>query len=168
MVRPGARGTRIQLYGKITDSQGLPVEGVCVEIRQSNPAPSRRFSGWGRTTTDGRGVFRFWTLQPECGKRTSWVQSDDAIEIVLLARALDEPVFTRAYFETDPDVDADPLPGTLPSRREPAALIARAEGEHGWRVDISLPVDRGDAAHGAGRPGASARRGGGGALERSA
>jgi protocatechuate 3,4-dioxygenase beta subunit len=166
MVRPGARGTRIQLYGRITDSQGVPAEGVCVEIRQNNPAPTRRFSGWGRATTDGRGMFRFWTLLPEWGRRAD-KDTGDAIEIVLLARALDEPIFTRVYFETRPDVDADRHPGTLPGRREPAALIARAEGEHGWRVDITLPVDRGDTALGAGRTGASARRGGGGALERS-
>jgi protocatechuate 3,4-dioxygenase beta subunit len=177
MVRPGARGTRIQLYGKVTDLRGDPIEGVCIEIRQQNPAPSRRFSGWGRATTDGRGVFRFWTLQPESGKRGNGAAgacaetipsgSAEPIEMVVLARGLDEPLFACAYFDDGLGVDVDLHPGTLSVRQAPAALVARAEGENGWRVDITLPVDGENPAHGGGRLGPPARRGGG-PLERFA
>src|SRR5262249_30669754 len=73
-----ARGTVIHLGGRGLDTAGQPVSGARVEIWQcdangryhyvrderAGPPPDEDFQGYGQTTTDGTGSYRFVTIRP--------------------------------------------------------------------------------------------------------
>jgi protocatechuate 3,4-dioxygenase, beta subunit len=76
-VPQGAKGTITHVYGTVRDAQGRAVPGARVEIWQCNAfgkyhdARDRRvmpidpgFQGFGTTTADGEGRWRFRTIRP--------------------------------------------------------------------------------------------------------
>jgi protocatechuate 3,4-dioxygenase beta subunit len=71
-----ASGTLLHLAGRVLDPEGRPVRGIRVEIWQCDAfgvyhhARDRRgpadanFQGFGRTTVDDQGAYRFRTIEP--------------------------------------------------------------------------------------------------------
>lgn len=70
-----ASGDALDFAGRVLDASGAPVAGAVVEIWQCNafgayhhPGDGGRldphFQGWGKTTTDAQGRYRFRTIRP--------------------------------------------------------------------------------------------------------
>lgn len=140
LTRFGAEGERILLTGRVTDGDGAPVTDGCVEIWQASPAASDTFPGFGRAATDKEGRFRFTTVKPGPmpGPGRGNVQQAPHIAINILARGILTRLVTRAYFESEPLNETDPILSLVedPARRR--TLIARHEGPGMWRLDIRL------------------------------
>ncbi|MFG2088975.1 MULTISPECIES: protocatechuate 3,4-dioxygenase subunit alpha [unclassified Spirillospora] len=148
-VVPGWRPDAIDVRGRVLDGAGEPVPDALLEIWQADEAgeiPRRPggivrnghdFSGFGRCATDGDGGYWFTTVKPGAvGGAAPY------IAVLVFARGLLKPVFTRLYFpEDEPAHAADPLLGAVPAGRR-ATLIAEREGERGYRFDIHLQGER--------------------------
>ena len=124
LTRLGASGTAIALTGTVTDGDGALVSDACIEIWQATPERSAVFPGWGRCATDASGGYRFTTLAPD--------PAAPCLSVMIFARGLVKPLWTRVYFADT----GDALLASLPDARR-ATLLARAEAET-WRWDIRL------------------------------
>ena len=127
LTRFGAPGRRLALTGHVLDGSGAPVGDACIEIWQATPPASPGFPGWGRCATDTHGAFGFVTLAPDAGA--------PYLSVLVFARGLLKPLWTRVYFADTGDALLAALP---PARR--ATLLARAEPAS-WRWDIRLQGD---------------------------
>ena len=78
LTRHSATGERIELVGRVFDGDGTPVIDACVELWQPGV-------GWGRCATGLDGAFAFRTV------------AAPAIAVMVLARGLLKPVWTRVY-----------------------------------------------------------------------
>ncbi|WP_179379393.1 protocatechuate 3,4-dioxygenase subunit alpha [Jannaschia marina] len=136
MVGDGAEGTRMVLTGEIRDGSGAAVTDALVEMWQADaaghcPARDPAFTGWGRTTCDTAGRFRFETLRPgaldgQAPHVTLWIA----------ARGIGLALQTRVYFPDAPENATDPVLSRVPeSRRD--TLIAAATPE-GYNIKITL------------------------------
>ena len=109
-----ARGPAIWLDGEVTDPDGRAVRGAVVEIWQCDhagvyhhPADHGRadpaFQGFGRTTVDAQGQYRFRTLRPApYSGRTPHIH----VKVKLGTREL---LTTQVYVEGDPRNERDTL-----------------------------------------------------------
>ncbi len=138
LTRFGGTGERIVLTGVISDGDGLPVADACVEIWQSSPAISDRFSGFGRCATDAEGRFRFVTVKPGPVPGRGNTQQAPHVAIWILARGLMRGLATRAYFRGEALNETDPLLASIEDEARRSSLLARAEGPGAWRLDIRL------------------------------
>jgi protocatechuate 3,4-dioxygenase alpha subunit len=109
LLRHGAAGDRIELVGRVTDGDGAAVADACIELWQPGV-------GWGRCATGADGGFAFTTI------------AAPVIAVMVLARGLLKPLWTRVYF-------ADPGDEFPADRRH--TLVARREGA-AWRWNIRL------------------------------
>jgi protocatechuate 3,4-dioxygenase alpha subunit len=145
-VVPGWQPGAITIRGRVLDGAGDPVPDALIEIRQADgsgevparPGGLRRaghgFSGFGRCASDADGGFFFSTVKPGA------VGGEDApyISVLLFARGLLTPVFTRLYFPEDAEAHAtDPLLNEVPEDRR-GTLIAKREADGTYRFDIRL------------------------------
>jgi protocatechuate 3,4-dioxygenase alpha subunit len=137
LTRFGAAGERITLEGRVLDGDGEPVADGAVEIFQADPPPSPTFPGIGRARVDAEGWFRFITLKPGPvrGRGNAWQAPH--LGLILHARGILRPLFSRLYFAGDPRNETDPLLSSLPAERR-RTLIASPAGEGRWRLDIRL------------------------------
>ncbi|HEY8479059.1 MAG TPA: protocatechuate 3,4-dioxygenase subunit alpha [Spirillospora sp.] len=148
-VVPGWRPDAIEVRGRVLDGAGDPVPDALVEIWQAdengkiprNPGGIVReghdFSGFGRCGTDAAGGYWFTTVKPGAvGEGAPY------IAVLVFARGLLKPVFTRLYFPEDEAAHAsDPLLAAVPADRR-ATLVAEREGERRYRFDIRLQGER--------------------------
>jgi protocatechuate 3,4-dioxygenase, alpha subunit len=141
----------IRISGVLLDGVGDPVPDGMIEIWQANaagryahPADNReeipveeRFTGFGRSATDGTGRFAFVTVKPG---RVPWVDGRPQAPHLLVgvfARGLLKRVATRMYFPDEEATNAeDPVLVGLGSD-ERATLVARAD-DGALRFDIVL------------------------------
>jgi protocatechuate 3,4-dioxygenase alpha subunit len=137
LTRFGAEGERITLEGRVLDGDGAPVADAAVEIFQADPAPSASFPGLGRARVDAEGRFRFVTIKPGPvqGRGNAWQAPH--VAIIIHARGILRPLFTRLYFQDDPRNETDPLLASLPPERR-RTLIAAPAGAGRWQFDIRL------------------------------
>jgi protocatechuate 3,4-dioxygenase, alpha subunit len=128
----------ITLRGVLRDGDGLAFPEACVESWQSDPKAGEAFPGFGRSATDGDGMFRFRSLKPRPVPGQGNTLQAPHIAICVLARGLMRGLVTRAYFEGEKLNDTDPLLGSIedPARRQ--TMIARPDGPGCWRMDIRL------------------------------
>ncbi|TCZ53638.1 protocatechuate 3,4-dioxygenase subunit alpha [Roseicella aquatilis] len=138
LTRFGAEGERIEVTGRITDGEGLPVADAAVEIWQASPAADARFPGHGRAATDPDGRFRFVTLKPGPVPGPGNQTQAPHLSVVLLARGLLTALRTRVYFAGEPLNETDPLLSAIEDSAERATLIARPAGPGAWTLDIRL------------------------------
>jgi protocatechuate 3,4-dioxygenase alpha subunit len=132
LTRFGASGERIELTGRVSDGLGAPVDDACVEIWQASPPAGDVFPGWGRAATDAQGQFRFLTVKP-----AAIAGEAPHISIVVMARGLLKPLWTRCYFDGDPLNDRDPLLRSIADAARRQTLLARGDGGR-LRFDIRL------------------------------
>ena len=93
------------LTGVVYDGDGAPIVDACIEVWQPG-------IGWGRCATDARGAYRFVVIEAP------------VIAVIVLARGLLKPLWTRCYFD-EPDIAGA------------ETLRARVDGDL-WRWDIRL------------------------------
>ncbi|GGQ37092.1 protocatechuate 3,4-dioxygenase alpha subunit [Actinomadura coerulea] len=147
-VVPPWRPDAIQVRGRVLDGAGQPVPDALLETWQADgngeiprcPGGIVRaghgFSGFGRCGTDAEGGFWFSTVKPGAVG-----ESAPYIAVLVFARGLLKPVFTRMYFPEDAAAHAaDPLLGAVPRERR-ATLVAEREGEREYRFDVRLQGD---------------------------
>ncbi|MFI0449925.1 protocatechuate 3,4-dioxygenase subunit alpha [Actinomadura sp. 6N118] len=143
----GARGDAVRVHGRVYDGAGAPIPDALVEIWQADetgtiprrPGGLRRsvggFSGFGRCPTGPDGSYWFTTVKPgPVGAGAPY------LAVLVFARGLLKPVFTRLYFPED-DHDGDPLMSEVPAVRRDT-LIAEREGDGSYRFDIHLQGER--------------------------
>jgi protocatechuate 3,4-dioxygenase alpha subunit len=147
LVRPYSPGS-VLLAGSVIDGLGDPVPDALVEIWQADAdgtVPTAggalqrddlRFSGFGRSATDGSGRYHFWTREPGAvGGAAAF------FAVVVFSRGLLERLHTRIYVPGDEQaLAADPLLASL-SPDERATLVARREGDGRLEHDIRLQGD---------------------------
>jgi len=117
-------GERIEVLGRVLDSDGRPVTNTLVEVWQANAAGRYRhsadrhaapldpnFTGVGRCLTDGEGRYRFVTIKPGAypwrNHRNAWRPAH--IHFSLFGRAFTQRLVTQMYFPGDPLLGQDPI-----------------------------------------------------------
>ncbi|GGV28531.1 protocatechuate 3,4-dioxygenase subunit alpha [Actinomadura cremea] len=148
-VVPDWRPDAVRVRGTVSDGAGEPVPDALVEIWQAdeNGEVPRRpggrvrdghdFSGFGRCATDPAGGYWFSTVKPGAvGRHAPY------IAVLVFARGLLKPVFTRLYFPEDEAAHAaDPLLAKVPDARR-GTLVAARTGEREYRFDIRMQGER--------------------------
>ena len=144
LVPPGSANA-IWLHGTVTDGNGAPVPDALIELWQAGGdgevvqragslrRDGRTFTGWGRSSTDDAGEYRFSTVRPgDPGTGAPF------FHLTVFARGLMHRLFTRAYLPESLRSDR-PLDGLLgavdPARRR--TLVADQD-EAGYCFDIVL------------------------------
>jgi protocatechuate 3,4-dioxygenase alpha subunit len=148
-VAPEWRHDSVMIRGQVLDGAGVPLPDALVEIWQPDGAGTvsrsvgalRRagahFSGFGRCPTDQAGGFFFSTVKP--GSLNDGTAP--YIALLVLARGLLRPIFTRIYFPGEEANATDPVLSQVdPARRD--TLIARPDGERAYRFDVRLQGDQ--------------------------
>jgi protocatechuate 3,4-dioxygenase alpha subunit len=144
-------GEVIEVYGLVTDGDGMPIDDAMIEIWQANaagryasPADPRTdlpldkdFVGFGRGATNLEGVYRFRTIRP--GRVPGPGNSLQAphLAVSVMGRGLLKRLATRLYFDDAGENDEDPILALVPEARR-STLIARKEAPGVYRFDIVL------------------------------
>jgi protocatechuate 3,4-dioxygenase beta subunit len=161
-------GERIEVAGRVVDTDGRPVAGQLVEIWQANaagryrhqrdqhPAPlDPNFTGTGRCLTDPDGGYRFVTIKPGPYPWRNHVNAwrPAHIHFSLFGTAFTHRLVTQMYFPGDPLFPLDPIFNSVRDARARDLMIATydhdltvPETRTGYRWDIVLgatPVEDG-------------------------
>ena len=136
-----AQGEVLYLMGQVLNIKGKPVKGVEVEIWQANsagrydhpsdpnPAPvDPNFQGYGVTTTDAEGRYRFKTIKPGGYPVITGWDRPPHVHFQLTGRA--DRVVTQMWFPGDPLNGQDRLFTMLPPPAQ-RLLTARLEPPSG-------------------------------------
>jgi protocatechuate 3,4-dioxygenase, alpha subunit len=150
LAREDTKGERVRLRIRVVDGDGQPVPDALIEIwhadadgiyvRPSDPTQTLAppaFCGFGRLSSDRDGVCQFETIRP--GNVVDADQRFQAshINVCVFARGLLRQLYTRVYFERDPDLDRDVILAQVPPERR-SSLTARHSGGEDWSFDIRL------------------------------
>lgn len=140
-----ARGEPIEIHGRVLQEDGAPLNNLIVEIWQADaggiyghPADPRikeadpDFLGWGRTTTDPDGAYRFRSVLP--GARPPRARH---VNFQLMFSGMMRVLPTVMYFEGQAGNEADPVLAAVPAARR-ALLVAKRESAGLYRFDIRL------------------------------
>jgi protocatechuate 3,4-dioxygenase alpha subunit len=145
LVTEDAVGEPIVVVGRILDGDGVPVPDAMIEIWQADGAgryPSKgvaantAFKGFGRSETRDGG-FRFRTVKPGHVPGSDSKEQAPHINVSVFARGVLRRMFTRIYFEGEPENDNDPVLRVVPADRR-STLIARRDGTARFVFDIRL------------------------------
>ena len=132
-------GERINITGRVLDSDGAPVANTLVEIWQANsagryideadqhPAPlDPNFTGAGRCLTDSDGRYRFVTVKPGPypwrNHLNAWRPAH--IHFSVFGPEVGSRLVTQMYFPGDPLIPSDPILSSIADERGRAMLIA--------------------------------------------
>ena len=161
-----AIGERINVSGRVLDTEGRPIRNALVEVWQANacgryrhqvddhPAPlDPNFSGAGRCLTGDDGTYRFVTVKPG---PYPWGNHDNAwrpshIHFSVFGRAFTERVVTQMYFPGDPLFPYDPIYTSVRDPRARELMVSRfdlATTEPEWALGFKWDIilGRGDGA----------------------
>ena len=150
LAPPDVAGEHIALALTLHDVDGAVIPDGMLEIWQANshgryalPEDRRNlpldanFDGFGRASTDTKGVARFTTVRPG---RVPWPEGGmqaPHINISIFARGVLNRLATRLYFEGDPALPEDPVLNLIePARR--ATLIAKRDPTGLWHLPIHI------------------------------
>lgn len=148
LARPGVKGERVVIQGRLVDGHGAGVSDGVIEIWQANAAgkyahPDDRqdkplakgFRGFGRIPTDARGRFRFSTVKPGRVPGPGGMLQAPHLNVTVFMRGLLKQLSTRIYFPDDPGNAEDPILKRVPAARR-ATLIAtrRRKGALQWNI----------------------------------
>ena len=149
-------GSRIKVFGRVTDSDGNPVRNKLVEIWQANAsggyidslditgfALDPNFIGAGRCLTDADGNYSFMTIRP--GPYPAFYANGDQgwraahIHISLFGEGYGSRLVTQLYFEGDPLLKQDRMALSIPDPRGREALIAKLDLEQSLSLSFGPP-----------------------------
>ena len=135
-------GSRIVVYGRITDHDGRPVKHSLIEIWQANAAGGYidsldrcglaldpNFKGSGRCLTDEQGRFRFVSIRPGAYPAPyapgiiGWRASH--IHFSIFGPSFGSRLVTQMYFEGDPLLGQDRMLQGVPDPRGRDRLVAK-------------------------------------------
>ncbi len=133
IVTPETIGRRIKIEGRIYDGDRRPIEDALIEIWQANAAGRYRhphdrrvdapideaFSGFGRCAVDFHdGSYSFLTVEPGPVPHPDGSWQAPHVSLVVQARGMLRPVFTRMYFADEDAANAtDPVLALVPPER---------------------------------------------------
>lgn len=144
-------GEVIELSGHVIDGAGAPVPDAMLEIWQANAAGRYRshddlredvpldphFVGFGRSSTDQEGMYRFRTVLPGRVPGPGGVFQAPHLAVSVFARGVLKRLATRIYFAGTGGLEDDAILACVPPGRR-ATLIAQPDGAGRWRHDIVL------------------------------
>lgn len=160
LVTSATAGQQVVIVGTLLDGDRAPIEDGLVEVWQANAAGRYRhplddrdevalddtFTGFGRSKTRFEdGTFRFRTVRPGPVPGPDAGMQAPHVNVIVQARGMLNPSFTRLYFPEDTDAHADDLVlSSVPEDRR-ATLIALRDGEEGgvprYRFDVRFQGD---------------------------
>jgi len=147
LVQEKTAGERINLTGRLLDGDGVPVSDGVVEIWQADAngiynhnkdarqsGADGAFFGYGRSGTNGEGVYSFRTIRPGVVDGMT-----PHVNVRILMRGLLLHVVTRLYF-SDEDNSADPILNNVPKERRHTLIAQRDErdGTPLYRLDFRM------------------------------
>lgn len=149
---------RIVIEGRIFDGEGAHIEDALLEIWQAAPsgrynhpddtrdlATEDEFTGFGRATSDfDTGEFRFETLKPGPVPDAEGEDQAPHISLVVQARGMLIPFFTRIYFSDENEANTNDLVlRGVPSSRRETIIAELQEGSDPptYRFDIHMQGD---------------------------
>lgn len=145
------QGEVIELAGCVYDGQGTPVADAMIEIWQANAAGryassddardelplDPHFIGFGRSSTDNAGVYRFRTIRPGRVPGPGNTLQAPHLAVSVFGRGLLKRLATRIYFADGEGNETDPILSLVPEERR-HTLIARRKADGSWWLDIVL------------------------------
>ncbi len=144
LVAQDYRGA-ILLAGTVFDGAGNPVPDAMVEIWQADdngkfpPETSESWMGFARRLTDIGGQYRIRTVKPGPVPGSSGELQAPHIFMVVFARGLLKPVFTRIYFADESGANAtDPLLNAIEDSVARSTLFASVKSEGTYEFDVRL------------------------------
>jgi protocatechuate 3,4-dioxygenase alpha subunit len=159
LAGPAAPGERIRIEGTVLDGDRNHIEDAIIEIWQANAAGRYRhpqdrrddialddgFSGFGRAISDFQtGGFWFETVKPGPVPDREGEMQAPHISVIVQARGMLNPSFTRIYFSDEPDANARDLVLTaVPERRRDTivAQLVDATGPKRYHIDLKFQGD---------------------------
>lgn len=142
-ARGTARGTPINVVGRILDRRGNPVRGAAIELWQANAvgrydhpgdnqsagAVDPNFQGYALLITDRAGNFKFRTIRPGAYKSPVGLRTP---HLHLIVKGRSERLVTQMYFPGEPLNASDSLlKNASPRESVIARHIARLSGDPG-------------------------------------
>jgi protocatechuate 3,4-dioxygenase beta subunit len=151
-------GQRIQVSGRLLDSDGRPIPNALVEVWQANaagryqhrnddwPAPlDPNFTGAGRCLTDSDGGYRFVTIKPGAypwkNHANAWRPAH--IHFSLFGRAFTQRLVTQMYFPNDPLLSEDPIFNSVPDRDARERMVSSFDWdttEDHWQLGFKWDI----------------------------
>jgi protocatechuate 3,4-dioxygenase alpha subunit len=156
LVRPGARGLRMEFSGHVIDGDGAIVPDALVEIWQADadgihqhPSDPRsaqadpHFFGFGRSDTTHAGqTFRFETIKPGRVPGPDGILQAPHFNLRIFSRGLLTHLQTRVYFADEPDANGtDIVLNRVPLARRATLLTTRSNEPSSipvYRLDLVL------------------------------
>jgi protocatechuate 3,4-dioxygenase alpha subunit len=149
----GQAAEQVVITGQVLDGERHFVEDALLEIWQANPAGRYNhpddvrdlpidptFTGFARASTDFHtGVFRFESVKPGRVPDAEGAFQAPHIALIVQARGMLNPVFTRIYFSDEEEANADDLLlRGLPADRRQTLIAALTEGTQPkeYRFDV--------------------------------
>ncbi|MEX2654097.1 MAG: protocatechuate 3,4-dioxygenase subunit alpha [Acidimicrobiia bacterium] len=149
---------RVVISGRIFDGDGIHVEDALVETWQANPAGRYRhpddisdrsldedFTGFARAKTEFEtGVYRVETVKPGRVPDPEGEPQSPHISMIIQARGMLNPLFTRLYFSDEPDAnDHDMVLASVPAERRSTLIAQLVSGSDPkeYRFDVRLQGD---------------------------
>lgn len=148
------QGEVIEVAGCVHDGNGAAVPDAMIEIWQANSAGryasiddardelplDPHFVGFGRSSTDIEGVYRFRTIRPGRVPGPGNTLQAPHLAISVFGRGLLKRLATRLYFADGEGNEVDPILSLVPAERR-ETLIARRKPDGAWWLDIVLQGD---------------------------
>jgi protocatechuate 3,4-dioxygenase alpha subunit len=147
---PGVSGERIEISGRILDSDGQPVPDGVLEIWQANshgkyahPDDSQdtpvehSFTGFARVPTDENGRFRFTTIKPGLVPGPDERPQAPHLVVSVFTRGLLRRLVTRIYFPGEASNAEDFALKLVDPRRRSTLIATNVDGQPGnlqWNV----------------------------------
>jgi protocatechuate 3,4-dioxygenase beta subunit len=151
-------GQRIQVSGRLLDSDGRPIPNALIEVWQANaagrynhrndnwPAPiDPNFTGAGRCLTDSEGRYRFVTVKPGAypwkNHANAWRPAH--IHFSLFGRAFTQRLVTQMYFPNDPLFSEDPIFNSVRDRSARERMISSFDWdstEDHWQLGFTWDI----------------------------
>lgn len=149
---------RIVISGTVRDADGDVVEDALIETWQANPEGrynhpddqrdlplSDGFTGFARAKTDFEtGEYRVETVKPGPVPDPEGEPQAPHISMIIQARGMLNPVFTRLYFSDEPEAnDHDLVMRRVPAERRSTLIADLVDGSEPreYRFDIKLQGD---------------------------
>jgi protocatechuate 3,4-dioxygenase alpha subunit len=156
MRQQQAVGEPVRLMVRLFDGEGAPIPDGIIELWQADAsgkydhpedrqqqAADAAFCDFGRMGTDQKGACVFETIRPGRVPGPGDTRQAPHINVIVLARGMLLPLFTRIYFAGEPSNSDDAAFLKVPEdRRE--TLLAQPDGRQPgiWNFDIYLCGDR--------------------------
>lgn len=153
MATDATPGDAVMVTGRVLDGEGGHVEDALVEVWQADAegryhhpldagiGDASGFTGFGRSKTRFEdGSWRVRTIRPGPVPAPDGGTQAPHLNVVVQARGMLGPLFTRMYFPEDTDLHAaDPVLAAVPADRR-STLVAQRDGS-GYTFDIRLQGD---------------------------